>query len=87
MDQDTFHLFLWVMSGIDLLVFLDLYFVRGGSGIFRTHSWGWSINNKAALSLMESPVVVVTLAFWACSGVGVALPPFLFLLLFFFHYF
>ena len=36
---------------------------------------------------MESPVFIVMLALWACSGVGVALPQFLFLLLFLLHYF
>ena len=96
MEQETFHLFLWVMSGIALLVFIALYFVKAGYGIyfvkagygiFRTPSWGWSINNKTAWVLMESPVFVVMLALWACSGVGVALPQFLFLLLFLLHYF
>ena len=87
MEQETFHLFLWVMSGIALLVFIALYFVKAGYGIFRTPSWGWSINNKAAWVLMESPVFIVMLALWACSGVGVALPQFLFLLLFLLHYF
>ena len=78
MEQETFHLFLWVMSGIALLVFIALYFVKAGYGIFRTPSWGWSINNKTAWVLMESPVFIVMLALWACSGVGVALPfPFL----------
>lgn len=87
MEQETFHLFLWVMSGIALLVFIALYFVKAGYGIFRTPSWGWSINNKAAWVLMESPVFIVMLVLWAYSGVGVALPQFLFLLLFLLHYF
>ena len=87
MEQETFHLFLWVMSGIALLVFIALYFVKAGYGIFRTTSWGWVINNKTAWVLMEAPVFIVMLALWACSGVGVALPQFLFLLLFLLHYF
>ena len=87
MEQETFHLFLWVMSGIALLVFIALYFVKAGYGIFRTPSWGWSINNKTAWVLMESPVFIVMLVLWAYSGVGVALPQFLFLLLFLLHYF
>lgn len=36
---------------------------------------------------MESPVFVVMLVLWAYSGIGVALPQFLFLLLFLLHYF
>ncbi len=87
MNLETFHLFLWIMSGIALVVFVSLYFVKAGYGIFRTPSWGFSINNKVAWMLMESPVFVVMLVLWACSGVGFALPQFLFFLLFQLHYF
>ena len=68
-------------------MFVSLYFVKAGYGIFRTPSWGFSINNKVAWMLMESPVFVVMLVLWACSGVGFALPQFLFFLLFQLHYF
>lgn len=68
-------------------MFVSLYFVKAGYGIFRTPSWGFSINNKVAWMLMESPVFVVMLVLWACSGVGFALPHFLFFLLFQLHYF
>lgn len=87
MEQETFHLFLWVMSGIALIVFVALYFVKAGYGIFRTPSWGLSVNNKVGWVLMESPVFIVMLVLWAYSGIGVAFPQFLFLLLFLLHYF
>ena len=40
MSIDTFNLFLGVMSLIALFVFIALYFVKAGYGIFRTASWG-----------------------------------------------
>ncbi len=87
MDSETFQLFLWVMAGIALIVFVALYFVKAGYGMFRTPSWGWAVDNKLAWVLMESPVFVVMLVLWLCSGTGFALPQFVFLFLFLFHYF
>ena len=46
MNQETFQIFLWVMSAVALVVFIALYFVKAGYGMFRTASWGISINNK-----------------------------------------
>ena len=59
MSIDTFNLFLGVMSLIALFVFIALYFVKAGYGIFRTASWGVAISNKLAWILMEAPVFVV----------------------------
>ena len=56
MSLHQFHIFLWVMSGVALLVFIALYFVKAGYGIFRTPSWGRSIPNKVAWIVMEAPV-------------------------------
>ena len=59
MEQGTFLLFLGAMSIIALFVFIALYFVKAGYGMFRTASWGISINNKLACLLMEAPVLIV----------------------------
>lgn len=40
MSITAFNLFLGVMSLIALIVFIALYFVKAGYGIFRTASWG-----------------------------------------------
>ena len=87
MSQDSFYLFLWIMAGIAVVVFVALYFVRAGYGIFRTSSWGASLNNKVAWVLMEAPVFFVMLILWHHSGVNFAVPQFLFFLLFQLHYF
>jgi 3-oxo-5-alpha-steroid 4-dehydrogenase 1 len=67
MTIDSFECFLGVMSIIALFVFVALYFVKAGYGIFRTPSWGPSISNRTAWILMESPVFLVMLWLWLGS--------------------
>jgi len=86
MSLYQFHSFLWAMSGVALVVFVALYFVKAGYGMFRTASWGLSISNKLAWVLMEAPVFFVMAWLWGQSGVGCAMPQFLFFLLFELHY-
>ena len=86
MSLHEFHTFLWVMSGVALIVFIALYFVKAGYGMFRTASWGVSIPNKVAWVLMEAPVFFVMAWLWMRSGVGLAVPQVVFLLLFELHY-
>lgn len=86
MSQETFSIFLWAMAAIAVVVFIALYFVRAGYGIFRTSSWGPALNNKLGWVLMEAPVFFVMLVLWLRSEVGFAMPQFLFLLLFELHY-
>lgn len=86
MDQESFQLLLIVMSVLALCVFVALYFVKAGYGMFRTASWGFSINNKLAWVLMEAPVFVVMFWLWARSGTGFAVPQYVFFLLFQLHY-
>lgn len=68
MNQETFQIFLWVMSAVALVVFIALYFVKAGYGMFRTASWGISINNKLAWVLMEAPVFIVMFGLWGRVG-------------------
>mgnify|MGYP002241317875 CR=1 FL=1 len=55
------------MSLIALIVFIALYFVKAGYGIFRTASWGVAISNKLAWILMEAPVFLVMCWMWMHS--------------------
>lgn len=87
MSETSFYLLLEVMSAVALCVFIALYFVKAGYGMFRTSSWGFSIDNKLAWVLMEAPVFFVMLGLWIYSGVGVTIPEFVFLVLFLLHYF
>lgn len=81
-----------ILSGMLILaaiVFLCLYFVKAGYGMFRTKQWGLSIDNKLAWVLMEAPAFVVMLVVWAYSAPDYrTLPAALALLLMFeLHYF
>ncbi|WP_018666344.1 DUF1295 domain-containing protein [Bacteroides gallinarum] len=87
MSEEGFHIFLGAMSITALIVFIALYFVKAGYGIFRTASWGYSINNKLAWVLMEAPVFIVMCWLWGKSGVGFSIPVCIFFLLFQLHYF
>lgn len=87
MEQETFRLFLGVMSIIALFVFIALYFIKAGYGMFRTSSWGFSINNKVAWVLMEAPVFIVMSVLWWKSERYNSLVPLIFFLLFQLHYF
>ena len=87
MEQGTFLLFLGAMSIIALFVFIALYFVKAGYGMFRTASWGISINNKLAWMLMEAPVFIVMLLLWWNSARYNSIAPLIFFLLFQLHYF
>ena len=87
MEQGTFQLFRGVMSIIALFVFIALYFVKAGYGMFRTASWGISINNKLAWMLMEAPVFIVMLLLWWNSARYNSIVPLIFFLLFQLHYF
>ena len=87
MEQGIFQLFLGAMSIIALFVFIALYFVKAGYGMFRTASWGISINNKLAWMLMEAPVFIVMLLLWWNSAQYNSIVPLIFFLLFQLHYF
>ena len=87
MGADTYCMTMWAMAVIAVIVFIALYFVKAGYGIFRTKQWGISINNKAAWVMMEAPVFIVMLYMWASNGASTALPSFLAFLLFELHYF
>lgn len=87
MAHDTFNAFLVAMSLIALFVFIALYFIKAGYGIFRTSSWGVSINNKLAWMLMEAPVFVVMTVLWWNSQRAFSITPLIFFLLFQLHYF
>ena len=64
MDAETFGSFLWIMTLVAALVFIALYFVKAGYGMFRSAAWGLSVNNKLAWMLMEVPVFLVMIWMW-----------------------
>ena len=82
MSEEGFHLFLGAMCATALFVFIALYFIKAGYGMFRTASWGYSINNKLAWVLMEAPVFIVMFLLWGMRGVVFSVQVYLFFLLY-----
>lgn len=72
---------------VGLIVWIALYFVDAGYGKMISDKWGPAINNKVGWILMECPVFLVVLYFWAKSPVRFELPYLVFFLLFELHYF
>ena len=87
MDLDLFYQVLTAFSITGIFVFVALFFIKAGYGIFRTSQWGISIPNKIGWILMEAPVFFVMLWLWIKSETPVLSVPFLFLFLFEIHYF
>jgi 3-oxo-5-alpha-steroid 4-dehydrogenase 1 len=87
MNMDCFTVFLCGMLVLALIVFIALYFIDAGYGMFRSSRWGFSVNNKLAWILMEVPVPVLLLLFLAfAERKDDLLVPCLFLLLLEIHY-
>ena len=53
-----YNAMLWTMTVMAVMVFIALYFVKAGYGMFRTKAWGGSINNKVAWGRMEAFAVL-----------------------------
>lgn len=87
MNYETYQIMLYVLSFLAVVVFVALYFVKAGYGMFRTRSWGWSVPNKVGWVLMEAPSFVV-MGLWAWkTGVEAYTPQAVFVGLFMLHYF
>ncbi len=82
-----FNIFLLIMSGIAAVVFVALYFLKAGYGMFRDSRWGISLNNKVAWVLMEAPVFIIMALLWWGSERRFETAPLIIFLLFELHYF
>ena len=75
------------MTIIAVIVFIALYFVTAGYGVFYNKKWGPSIPNKIGWVLMESPVFIVMILLCVFSERSTNIVCLIFLLLFEIHYF
>ena len=65
--MDVFHIFLAVMTGIAVIVFVALYFVKAGYGMFFDAKWGRPINNRIGWELKEAPDYIAMALYWYIS--------------------
>lgn len=75
------------MSIIAVIVFVALYFVTAGYGVFYNKKWGFAIPNKIGWILMESPVFIAMILLCVLSERDTNLVCLIFLILFEIHYF
>lgn len=87
MTIEQFNRTLVLFSVVGIFVFVALFFIRAGYGMFRTSRWGLAVSNKVGWVLMEAPVFFVMLYLWWQSEVAWCSVPSLFFLLFELHYF
>lgn len=59
MSLEDFNNFLLAMSAVALVVFVALYFIKAGYGMFCSQAWDVTLNNKLVCMLMEAPVLLV----------------------------
>lgn len=84
---EQYMLAMWIMAGIAVFVFVALFFVKAGYGMFTTRQWGFSISNKLAWVLMEAPAFCVFALMWLHNGAGFVLPAAVFGCMYLLHYF
>lgn len=82
-----FNILLLSMTIMAVVVFVALYFVDAGYGMFYNKKWGPSVNNKLGWALMEAPVFIAMLVLWLCSERVDSFVRVLFLVFFEIHYF
>lgn len=82
-----FYNFLFTLSLVGGVIFVVLFYIDAGYGKMRSDKWGPAINNKVGWILMEAPVFLIVLYFWAMSDVKLERPYWIFFLLFEMHYF
>lgn len=86
MTYTTYTYIIYAMSALAVVVFVALYRVRAGYGLFRSRSWGPSLCNRTAWVLMEAPVLAAVAVPWAEAGWPAEAPAIVLLALFAAHY-
>jgi 3-oxo-5-alpha-steroid 4-dehydrogenase 1 len=83
---EVFNIFLTVMALTGLVVFVALFFVRAGYGVFFDRKWGPPLPNRLGWFLMEAPIFIMMTVLWLCSERRWEVVPLLFFAIFQTHY-
>ena len=87
MEQQIYNTLIIAMPILAVIVFIALFFIKAGYGIFQNKSWGISINNRLGWIIMECPVFFVMLYLWITGNEPFKPILLTFFLLFELHYF
>ena len=87
MIDTLFNALMYIMPVLAIIVFIALFFVKAGYGIFHTKSWGLSLPNKVGWVIMECPAFILMAAMWLTGQYSLMSVPAVFFILFEIHYF
>ncbi|MEG2479196.1 MAG: DUF1295 domain-containing protein [Mucinivorans sp.] len=85
--ESAFNWLLIGMTATAVLVFVCLYYIKAGYGLFFDRKWGAPVANRVGWMLMEVPVFVVMALLWVNSPRAMDTVPLIFFTLFEVHYF
>ena len=87
MIDTLFNALMYIMPVLAVIVFIALFFVKAGYGIFHTKSWGLSLPNKVGWVIMECPAFILMAVMWLTGQYSMMSVPAVFFILFEIHYF
>lgn len=87
MIDTLFNALMYIMPVLAIIVFIALFFVKAGYGIFHTKSWGLSLPNKVGWVIMECPAFILMAAMWLTGQYSLMSVTVVFFILFEIHYF
>lgn len=83
---EIFTIYLIVMAAMALVIFVSLFFIKAGYGVFFDPKWGPAIPNRLGWVLMEVPVFAVMIILWLNSDRAWQPVPLVFFCIFQTHY-
>ncbi len=86
MEEKIYQVLIRLMPVLAVIVFIALFFVKAGYGMFRTPKWGTSLSNKTGWILMECPAFFMMFYMWYTSEPRFQPVPLFVFLLFEAHY-
>ncbi len=83
---EIFNIFLFIMAIVAVVVFVALFFVKAGYGMFFDPKWGPAVPNRLGWVLMEAPVFITMTVLWIVSDRTWEIVPLAFFSIFQIHY-
>jgi 3-oxo-5-alpha-steroid 4-dehydrogenase 1 len=83
---EIFGIFLVIMASVALVVFVALFFVKAGYGMFFDRKWGPPMPNRLGWFLMEAPIFILMTVLWLISDRRCDAVPLAFFAIFQVHY-
>jgi 3-oxo-5-alpha-steroid 4-dehydrogenase 1 len=83
---EIFGTFLVIMASVALVVFVALFFVKAGYGMFFDRKWGPPLPNRLGWFMMEAPIFILMAVMWAISDRRCDIVPLVFFVIFEIHY-